>query len=340
MKAYLVALFLQVPTEEAPRPPLRVEVKQKTPQVRVEVRADPLPPGQAPILRVRHRVTTMFGLALDEVGVEEIHRMATSPRGELAAGVTLAKPGVYEFSLGVFPPVRMAISRTGFGGWDAELGKLRKVIQKLSEIAVEIDKVSSPSDGEIARWRGRLLGEKTTLTRLRTEFTASELALQHAFDGVYYHPKLLGMDFGGNADLLESYGTSTSKFHTASDPTFEHVAELSDVVLREGALKILEELGLLLAEHKEEIRVMRWDERGEAWEELEKARAALGEYPEVEWLPEIKALIEEARQGTSDPEMLRVRIQSVRQELFARWKDQRMDKRERAISEREKSKNP
>src|SRR6185369_3187757 len=121
-------------------------------------------------------------------------------------------------------------------------------------------------------------------------------------DRLYYSRPLVGLPAAPPGDAVPGYG-SQPRNNDREAPRWSAVTEvqaLRELIVREGALILLEELRLLLAPDDRSLgaqRVLRWRDRSRALEALQDARESLGE------LPELEKLLKDAQGGQNEGEL-------------------------------------
>lgn len=296
MSLLAVALFLQSP---------EVEVKQKTPDVRLVVTADGTGLGA---LVVRKRSAALHSGAMIETWSDETSSLAGADTQKLKAEVKLSRPGTYELSLGP-GSARVSISRASFSGWAEEVDSLRDTARKLQQIAGQIDAAKSPSGQQVLGWRQRLMAERQKIIKLKSDFTATHQALMDGIDRLYFHYSLLKVPDIPDGPVPEGYEPPQRKTGTdVNFPAANEVKDLLEIIKREATLKLVDELRVMIEADDREVRVVRWARPAEAYKGLREAHDVAGG-PE-----ELGDLLKEAQEG-ADPAGVLARAVKLRSTL-------------------------
>jgi len=250
--------------------------------------------GDLPVVLVCRRVGTMKrtlkGMQLAEAWRQEQQELAVERKGTWEGSVSLSRPGRYEVRLGP-QGARLSVSRADFEGWEKELRELRAMADRVRKIAAEMDRGPSPDRAQVARWRRDLLQERAQLERVKTEFDAGKEALRDAIDRLRF--------FGVLAQHADEKPTSDEEGYefdeTAKDPNgipaAKEVEGMSSVLVREGAVKLLDEVILVLGSDPEAVRLNRWKDAPAALAAIARAHELLG------GPSELGDLLREAKEG-------------------------------------------
>lgn len=286
---------------------VQVEVKQKSPEVRLLLSG---PAGNGPaILTVRRRVVTVHDGILGEGWADEQVDQADTEKGRLKGELELERPGVYDVALGA-SGARVVVSRADFAGWKAQVDALRAAARRLGEVAAAIDQAGTPSLRQAGQMRKQLQSERERLSKTKTDFTGSLRALQEGIDRLFYFRSMIKVPNVPEGETVPGYEDPKPRAKDEPGPTAnDEVKGLLEVIGREGALIVLDELRLFLETDAREERVMRWKSREAALAALEQALAGLGGFVEI------AELIKQAQQNV-DPAALLAKAQGLRSGLF------------------------
>ena len=299
----MIALLLAALTQD-----LKVEVLQKSPEVRLVVRGPK--EWAADVAMIRQRTLEAREGRLEENWAEVSAELPPSERNATTAEITLNGPGLYQIVLGA-GSVQVAVSRAEMQDWKNQLKSLRDAARRLELIATEIDQVKDPSPDQIARIRLRLQQERARMSKIGTELKASAKALEVAVDRLYYSRILSRLPSPPEGEALPGYGPAHKDKAGQESEVQKAAKALKDVIAREGALVIADELRLLLASDENppgSLRILRWRDRAKALAVLRDAREALGEFPELE------RLLKEAQESRNSEELL-IGLQGVREKI-------------------------
>ena len=234
-------------------------------------------PGRLPVVqlfrkRTTHRGTSILGkLQIDEGWVEESLTRAERGTKRLKVDLRVPQPGSYNLMIAE-KTTRFGVSRTGFEGWDRDLGEMRRLSNKLILIAKEIDTEGVSKRALFERWARDLANERAKLDGFRTEFEACWDILQAGIDALrsyrmvvkYSNPK--GIDFANSDDSYWVEESEKAKEVTAS----QQVEAIPAFISAELTLKLLDEILILLTPEKELIRLIRWPSRTAAFKAISK----------------------------------------------------------------------
>lgn len=286
----------------------RVEVRQKSPEVKLVVKAEKeSSPG---VLLVRRRVLTARDGALGE-GWEDVQiGGADVEKDGLRAEITLSQPGLYHLVLGG-SETTIAVSRAELAGWKNDLKLLRESAGRLEEMAAAIDQAGTPSGAQIAQWRNRLVQERERISKMDSAFHGSVRALRESVDRLFFYRTLLKLPQPPPGEAAGGYVAPPREKEEGGPTAAREVKPLRDIISREGALLIVEEVRLLVAPKEgspAETRIVRWRDRAGAFAALRQAYESLGGFPELE------PLLKEA-QESPEPDDLLDRLRRERESL-------------------------
>jgi len=221
----------------------------------------------------------------------------------------LPEPGVYGLHLGG-SEARVAVSRSDMATWRNELDELRGFAQRLETIATEVDRIGRPSANQAAQIRKRLQQERERLAKVKSGFNAGLRAIEEALDRLFFYRSLLNIPDLPEGETVGGYTPPPKEKDGAGPTAVREVRWLRDVIAREGALLILEELRLVRTPTDEtEVRVLRWRDADKAVAALRKAHEILGGFPEL------GELLKEPPDA-SDPDDLPSRLRKLRASIL------------------------
>jgi hypothetical protein len=289
---------------------LKVEVREKSPEVRLLLRGPKEWAADAAMVR-QYTLEARDG-KLEESWAEVSAELPSSERNATSADVTLSRPGLYKIVLGS-GEVRVAVSRSEMKTWKDDVRTLRDAARRLEQVAAEIDRMKDPSPEQIARVRLRLQHERGKIAKLRTELTASRKALDVAVDRLYYSATLSRLPAAPGDETLPGYGAPPKeKDREGQESEILRLARsVQDLITREGAVVIADELKLLLPSGENPsgpLKILNWRDPVRALGTLREAREALGDCPELE------DLLRDAQEGRHSDEIV-VRLQGLREKL-------------------------
>jgi hypothetical protein len=282
-----------------------VDVRQKAPEVRLVVRSPRDWPVDAAM--IRQWTLEAWDGRFEESWAELSAVLPSSDPHATTAEVSLARPGLYQIQMGA-GSVSVAVSRSEMKSWKDDVKALRDAARRLEQVAAEIDQAKDPSAAQIAKIRLRLGQERARISKLGIELRASAKALEIAVDRLYYGRTLSRLPAPPQETALPGYGAAPQEKAGQESDVLRATKSLRDLIDREGALILADELRLLLASPetpKGLLRVVRWRDSSQALVALRDAREALGDFPELE------TLLKEAQEGRSSAE-IGARLQKLR----------------------------
>jgi hypothetical protein len=286
---------------------VQVDVKQKSPEVRLSLSG---PAGSGPaILTVRRRVVTVHDGILGEGWADEQVESAETEKGRLKGELELDRPGLYDIALGS-SGARVIVSRADFAGWRAQIDALRASAKRLAEVAAAIDQAGTPSLRQAGQLRKQLQQERDRLTKAKSDFTGSLRALQEGVDRLFFFRSMIKVPNVPEGETVPGY--EDPKPRAKDDPgpmAREEVRGLLDVIAREGALIIVDELRFFLETDVAAERVVRWKSRDAALIALQQALEGIGGFPGI------AELIRQMQQN-AEPAAMLARSQELRADLF------------------------
>lgn len=279
---------------------LGVDVLEKSPEVRILVRLKGADPDS--VVTVQRRVAMGRDGGLSETWTEVSAGLAEAGRAE----VVLPLPGTYRVSVGA-TSVQVAVSRVNLRSWKKDLDQLRESVRRLEKAAEFIDQAGSPTASQAAQVRRSLTLERDQVHRVRPEFHATLRMLEESVDRLITFRTLVKLV--ERPETAKGYDGRPIERKETPETARAELKGLPEVLTSEAALLLLDELALFLSPGPQEVRILRWRDRGEAVEALRKAIDELGGFPGI------SAILKEARDG-AELETLRPKLEQERAALF------------------------
>jgi len=279
---------------------LGVEILEKSPEVRILVRMKTADPDA--VVTVQRRVAMGRDGALSEAWAEVSTGLVEAGRAE----VVLPQPGTYRVSVGA-ASVQVQISRLNLRAWKKDFDQLQESVRRLEKAADFIDQAGSPTPSQTVQVRRSLALEREQLRRNRPEFHAVLRMLEEGVDRLTTFRTLVKLVERPESE--KGYDGRPIERKETPETAREELKGLREVLTREAALLLLDELALFLSPAPQEVRILRWRDRGEAIEALRNAIDELGGFPGI------SAILKDAREG-GEVETLRPRVEQERATLL------------------------